>query len=115
MSPLVTYVAAVALTGLSCFLGDRTLFRRLRVSEAGVIGFASVTLGVVAQMLAAPHWALTAVPVGVSLALLLVLMGTRVLEGMLTYLAAGVYYVGMHVVASKFFDLDVLIPSWPLG
>lgn len=115
MSPLAAYLAAVALTGLSCFLGDRTLFRRLRVSEAGVIGFASVTLGVVAQMLAAPDWALTAVPVGVSLVLLLVLTGSRVLEGLLTYLAAGLYYVGMHVVASRFFGLDVLIPGWPLS
>jgi hypothetical protein len=115
MPPLAVYVAAVALTGLSCLLGDRTLFRRLRVSEAGVIGFASVTLGVVAQLLSAPGWALTAVPVGVSLLLLLALMGTKILEGLLTYLAAAVYYVGLHVVASKFFGLDALIPGWPLG
>lgn len=115
MPPLAVYVAAVGLTGLSCFLGDRTLFRRLRVSEAAVIGFASVTLGIVAQLLAAPGWALTAVPVGVSLALLLALMGTRILEGLLTYLAAAVYYVGIHVVASRFFGLDALIPGWPLG
>jgi hypothetical protein len=115
MPPLAVYVAAVALTGLSCFLGDRTLFRRLRVSEAGVIGFASVTLGVVAQLLAAPGWALTAVPVGVSLLLLLALMGTKILEGLLTYLAGAVYYVGLHVVASRFFGLDALIPGWPLS
>ncbi|RPF26101.1 hypothetical protein [Georgenia muralis] len=115
MPDLVVYAVAVALTALSVFLGDRSLFRRLRWFEAAAVGFAVVTLGVVTTMLGGSATAVVAVPLVAAALLMLVLLQSTLPKLVLTYLAVGAYYVALHVVASRFFDYDTLVPGWPLG
>ena len=115
MPYVFVYAAAVVLTALAYLAGDLTLHRRLAWYEAGLIGFAVVTLGALAERLGAPLWLIIATPFPVGMGLLYLLMGAGVREWAVTYALTLVYYVVVHVLASRFVGIHSLIPAWKLG
>jgi hypothetical protein len=104
---------AILFTALSWGLGMYVVDKKAHVFASLAIGCFVCLVGCSAASLGAPVWALVAAPIPLDFLLLWYVL-REVRKMMLAYVVIWSIYIVFHMLLSKLFYFDSLIPPWKL-